>query len=526
MDAPAALKKFYDGIPKLRVREYNVSAILAPPPPPDAIRGSLVPSKLKVTLRYVLDDDLVNGQLKPGVPYEPLILRAAAGDLIRVTLTNRLDPKNPLFAAAQPFQGAPLAFGAATGYPSAVVGLSPQLLGFDAGVSAGANVGVNRLQTAPLGGKATYEWYAGRLEYRADGTVAGTPVEFGTVNLFPADPFFQHPFGLFGMLIVEPEGATWATDVGTHASATVTANGQSFREFVLGICDQVPAQTPNSALVTGNYRADPLAIRIPPPAGGLSAVDQTAILSDSLLWKHPNSPTPTPIGDPCTPIFFAVAGEAVRFRVGHTFGNDYTCFTVHNHTWQTQPFTKGSTVLGSNPRSPWTGSTGQLPPTGRGDILIDSAGGRDKVPGDYLYRDFSVTGYQGGMWGVMRVVPPSSDGLIVRATPGANGQTVLSGTVTRPPGGAFAKEVTVTADGQAVGKAAVDPTTGAWSLAQAVPAAGAVNAQRIEIASGGGGKRVLQSQPAAAAGPVPVTPISAIAVDRVQRFIRVKPQLK
>ena len=38
------------------------------------------------------DPGQVAGRLRPGVPVEPLVLRAAAGDCVEVELTNALDP--------------------------------------------------------------------------------------------------------------------------------------------------------------------------------------------------------------------------------------------------------------------------------------------------------------------------------------------------------------------------------------------------------------------------------------------------
>ena len=41
-------------------------------------------------IMYVRTEDLQNGQLKPGTPVEPLVLRANSGDCINVNLTNGL----------------------------------------------------------------------------------------------------------------------------------------------------------------------------------------------------------------------------------------------------------------------------------------------------------------------------------------------------------------------------------------------------------------------------------------------------
>src|SRR5581483_6218574 len=78
-----------------------------------------------------------------------------------------------------------------------------------------------------------FYWYAGNIAVR-DGKIVTRPIEIGGVNLMPSDPIEQHPKGLVGALIVEPQNSTWKEDVNSRASATVTkGNGSSFREFVL-----------------------------------------------------------------------------------------------------------------------------------------------------------------------------------------------------------------------------------------------------------------------------------------------------
>jgi hypothetical protein len=536
VSAPDALRKFYDGIPKGRVKDYHVSAIgLGPaiaqsPAAAAAVRG-LAPTPDR--LMYVLDSDLdpATGALKADAPFEPLVLRAHPGDLVRVTLTNRLDPLQPVFSSPRPFQVSGLAFGAASGFTSFRAGLHPQLLGLDTGRSAGANVGINPVQTvAPRQKPITYEWYAGRLEYHANGTVTGTPVEFGVVNLLPSDPSFQHPFGLFAALVVEPAGSVWTTDARTRSAATVTdpRTGSRFREFVLVGSDQTP--TPRVAGV--NYRSEPFAYRYAPlPKGGIGAVDQTVANSNSLARKSPPPPVAHSwFADPTTPICFAHAGDRVRFRVLHTYGNDYDAWVLHGHAWQVLPFARGGTELAANPFSPWTGCAGQLPPTGHVDVLLDPAGGHSRDPGDYLYRNFSVGGFQGGQWGVLRVLPPGSDGLVVRTAEvqeQAGRQLVVSGCVTPLPGGKYAPTVTVSANGKPVGgPVPINPQTGAWSLTAPL----AAMPTRLEIKSAGGGTEVLvapglgapavPAPPAAVAPPLPTEPF---AQARAQRFVRPKP---
>ncbi len=223
-------------------------------------------------LMYVRDSDLLYNALgkpvglKPGVPVEPLILRARAGDCINLQLTNALpasltwtDPNGVVRAdmpgfntlppithkdvIADPVLGAGIiTFNANDLTPSSVVGLHPQLLAYNIRTSDGFAAGGTSLAiVVPPGGVKTYRWYAGDVDIVPDtGTTApndfnlvATPVEFGATGLLPADRIKGSNKGLVGALIVEPQGSTWVEDPASRASATVTkADGTKFRDFV------------------------------------------------------------------------------------------------------------------------------------------------------------------------------------------------------------------------------------------------------------------------------------------------------
>ena len=66
----------------------------------------------------------------------------------------------------------------------------------------------------------------------------------------------------------------------------------------------------------------------------------------------------------------------------------------------------GSTVIGSNPFSNWVGSQAGVGPGTHFDFLPKGgAGGRFRVPGDFLYRTFQSFHFDGGIWGLLRVSP-------------------------------------------------------------------------------------------------------------------------
>jgi hypothetical protein len=197
--------------------------------------------------------------LQSGAPVEPLVLRANAGDCIDVTLRNAL-PFTPtpivdedqqsetiglvigidkevlplpdlagwqdmMWAVTRRIQGAGVTaqmyfFNNNLIRPSSFVGLHPQLVAYDITRDDGVLVGQNESGQTLVnpGGQKLLRWYAGdiRFEPQPGGNPnqrnfarIPTPVEFGGVNLLSADRIKQPQKGLFGALVIEPEGATY-----------------------------------------------------------------------------------------------------------------------------------------------------------------------------------------------------------------------------------------------------------------------------------------------------------------------------
>ncbi|HEX2225336.1 MAG TPA: hypothetical protein VHN15_14140, partial [Thermoanaerobaculia bacterium] len=462
-------------------------------------------------LVYALEEDVTFDRAtgkwnwKPGRDFEPLVLRAAAGDCIEVRLTNHFVPQDGAFNFNTPadpgtddkvctprqyrmlrenphnFVGAFEADNRCFGgnKASTWVGLHPQLVSYDPLQSSGYNVGFNPVQTVPAPGtnrgatSTTYYWYAGKVDWNERGRAVWTPVEFGSANLLPADPVYQHPKGLFGALVIEPEGSSWRTDGNTRASATVRkADGTEYREFVLIAQDDLelfwrdsrtgkPIAVPivsAEAEAAVNYRTDFLLFKMAPPAPWSVAVDPegtVTVHNQTEVDQTRIQVSQFQGGDPVTPVLAAHAGTPTRIRMLHPGGIfEAHVFTLHGHGWPELPYTHANNPsnpkndpyqaiaqrIGDNPLAEWKGQQIGVGPLGHYDFVLEpssamhnGAGGSQKVPGDYLYRSFPAVFFEGGFWGLFRVGPEVPAGkqsdviAITGATRQRQGQVVVTG---------------------------------------------------------------------------------------------------
>jgi hypothetical protein len=392
---------------------------IVPPPPPD-VEFEIVAQKAPITYndrgaKIQNDNGIVytvasvwekkGGKLVPvtGVstkPGDPLILRVKAGQWVGVSLKNNIPPS---------YHRA-----------STTVGLHSQLLGYDVSKSDGMNVGFNKTQTKAAGAPTAtppatskpndaptpdYLWYAGDLTRSEDGKGLNNPQprELGATNLCPAAPLHQDGNGLLGALIVEPAESYWDPQGYVSQQAEIKDPNDKkkvlFQDCVLiqqtNIFDDNKAR--NDAFLTSaiNNRSEDLSFRLQNSSGNWQSTTPQ-VLSNSL---------PLPAGGPPqTPTFIATAGDHVRFRVlqpgGDSIGQNIM-FEIHGHSWQQEPWIESSTKLGDNPKSNVLGADILVPHKAL-NILIDSAGGPKKVPGDYLYYNYLAGD---GAWGIFRVLP-------------------------------------------------------------------------------------------------------------------------
>ncbi|HSP78627.1 MAG TPA: hypothetical protein VLQ93_08870, partial [Myxococcaceae bacterium] len=234
------------------------------PRPTPLTNGKAGPLHDPTAILYVRTADLepATGKLRPGVPIEPLVLRAAAGECIELTLRNRLPVNgNPDLANLTSLIGVVnrdrqnpqgvTTFNNNLIRPSSHVGLHAQLVDYDVTKADGANVGTNVPQLAPPGGQMRYRWYAGDIRAEPNNgngngnarrvRLVATPVEFGGSNLTPADKVKQGQKSLVGALIIEPPGTAWSEDASGRTSASVgpdededgQPDGVAFRDFAV-----------------------------------------------------------------------------------------------------------------------------------------------------------------------------------------------------------------------------------------------------------------------------------------------------
>ncbi len=411
---------------------YNSRATVADRVPPGAV---LLPDlgvgdNTKVTgplhdptaILFVQTADLnTDGTLKTGVPIEPLVLRAKAGECIEVTLNNQLPLDPALMPDLAGFNTIPPIipfFNANQVRPSNEVGLHPQLVEFDITRGDGTNVGTNPVQTVKPNESKVYRWYAGNINYvRNTKLLLALPAQFGGTNLIPSDPIKHTGKGAIGALIIEPALATnWTTDAGTRASATVNGLFQPFRDFTILKQHDINMRQANGTAVPQifggedaedsghkaiNYKSEPLWYRM--GINPFTPLDLTHQFDWHAVFAN-SAPTVGGV-DPETPIFKAAKGQDVRFHVLDPGGqNRNSVFSLHGHVWQREPYILNSFSIGNNPRSQWIGSQEGWGPTSHFEVIPQNgAGGKGGVTGDYLYRDQASFSVDQGLWGLFRV---------------------------------------------------------------------------------------------------------------------------
>ncbi|MBK8570479.1 MAG: hypothetical protein IPN81_11320 [Nitrosomonadales bacterium] len=115
--------------------------------------------------------------------------------------------------------------------------------------------------------------------------------------------------------------------------------------------------------------------------------------------------------DPETPVFVAIAGSEVRMRVVHPGGHTrQQAISLAGHHWNPNPWNLDSSALlpghEAAVKDSWIvqGAFNSVGPMMGANLLI-RAGGEYQVPMDYLWRSNASFLFDGGIWGILRVLP-------------------------------------------------------------------------------------------------------------------------
>lgn len=385
--------------------------------------------------------------------FEPIVLRVEAGQCVKVTLRNRLPDAVPDLASFVMQQGVivrdrnspqgPTTFNNNLIKASSHVGFHTQLLEYDISRSDGVNVGVNPVQTVAPGASREYVFYAGDLEleprrgnygygglYGDSFKLEAEPTEYGIAVVQPSDLLKQGQKGLFGAIHVLPEGADIEPDADTNMQASVTVNGDTFRDFAMlvhkavnlryqsgrpveniaGEGVGVPEDAHDAGAAAINYRTEPMWFRFGFAAGsdwGFGDAEHGPGLGSIVNAFQAYSNTLTGGLDPETPVYRAAPGQEMRIRVGAPAGYARgTVLGILGHNWMREPFKSengvASNVMGEEENDLQMSSQDSISPPNAFNILT-YAGGPFAVVGDYLFRDYASFGNTNGLWGIIRV---------------------------------------------------------------------------------------------------------------------------
>ncbi len=361
----------------------------------------------------------------------PLVVRANAGECLRVKLKNRRRARSSI------------SFG--------------EML-FDPQRSYGAAIGYNYDSTVGPGLSRVYEFYADSEL----GIVIG-------LNLGDIDSVER---GAFAGAVVEPAGSQYfrpgttepLPSGGAGVQADILTDGLITREFVALFSDEdrrigqsaMPYPVAVERFAGINYSHEPLDIR------GL--VSEPAEVFKSDLWGDPRHVVTVPAGTPLT------------YRVAQPWGNQTHVPTLEGHRWPLEPGMEGSEQVFNDVLIP--GLSLNL-------HFVGGAGGDIQEPGDYLFLDRRQPFLEYGLWNILRVTERdgASGGtdtvriLDLEAT--AEGSTTilsLSGVNGVRPAGDTVSAVVVheggvtdgECHGRAIGKAEVDLGSGEWTFSQSV----------------------------------------------------------
>jgi FtsP/CotA-like multicopper oxidase with cupredoxin domain len=350
------------------VRSYDVS-----------IFGGMVfdkgmPGELDDGIIYALSSD--EAQIKAGTkPVVPLVIRANAGDCLRVTLHNDLPVDN---------------FTWTWGSGTTRAGFNIGNVIYDPLQSYGAAIGFDPDTTVAPGSTRLYSYYVDK--------------ELGTNLVLNMGNESSWRGGAYGALIAEPAGSSYADPfTGQPLQSGIfadifPANASPFRENVTLFSEREPLLG-HSIMIYYldcdhsyvDYNEQSLTNE---EGVNLTAVNLWQAKSDAVIGTTNGSATPQ---DPATPVFQAFAGDPVRWRFAFAAGDDTVAFQVAGHSFPLDHGVTGSQLIEA--RTVLPGETFDA-------YLVNGAGGATGATGDYEYNVGRTAMIKSGDWGLFRVLSP------------------------------------------------------------------------------------------------------------------------
>jgi FtsP/CotA-like multicopper oxidase with cupredoxin domain len=317
------------------------------------------------------------------MPPVPLVIRANAGDCLKVTMHNDLPTDNWTWTWGSGSTRA--------GFNIGNVLYNPQ-------TSGGWAVGYDPDSTVAPGGSRTYVYYVDR--------------QLGTNLILNMGNESSWRAGAYGALIAEPQGSVYEDPfTGAQLQSGIFADifpgdGESpFREYVTLFSDREPLLGHSIMIYYidsdhsyTDYHEASLTDREPVDEGGNGNGNCGAnpCADPFPLWLA-KSNSVNGGNDPATPLFEAFAGDPVRWRVADAAGDNVVSFQVSGHEFPLDHGLTGSQDIEA--RTLVTGETFDA-------YLANGAGGATGATGDFEYNFGRDPIIKSGDWGIFRVLPP------------------------------------------------------------------------------------------------------------------------
>ena len=238
------------------------------------------------------------------------------------------------------------------------------------GASSGINVGFDTEQTVPPGGQQTYKVYADSVS-----------IEAAQFSDFGGDATGK--IGLYGAIVVHEAGA-WYTNPFTGARTMTGTVVDTHLPDATGYRDDTLFLQDNDPQIGSDFMPYPIKV------DGLTLVN----------YKNAGRRTDDFSGVVATPVLYSYVGDAMKIHVLSTPGSEQPhVFRAGGLSWLRDPYMAGSQEVAEQGVSPYQGI----------DVhLIGGAGGRGNQSGDFFYGDNRRAFTEGGMWGILRVLPKPS----------------------------------------------------------------------------------------------------------------------